>query len=202
MRIFYYYISYALYWAFNAPFFNKLGVGSRFLNPLRLSRKYIKCGRGVYAWKHCRIEAVIQYNDTKFTPLIEFEDGVTFQQNAHITCAKHIFIGKNTACAANVTITDIHHEYEDINIPIEKQDIKVSSVKIGGNCKICNNVVILPGASIGDHVTIGANAVVGGFIPAFSVVVGCPCRVIKRYDFESNLWRKTSHNGGFVNNDR
>jgi acetyltransferase-like isoleucine patch superfamily enzyme len=41
--------------------------------------------------------------------------------------------------------------------------------------------VVLPGATIGRHVTIGANSVVTGTIPDFSVAVGNPARVIKRY---------------------
>jgi acetyltransferase-like isoleucine patch superfamily enzyme len=41
--------------------------------------------------------------------------------------------------------------------------------------------VVLPGASIGDHVVIGANSVVTGDIPSYSVAVGSPAKVIRRY---------------------
>jgi acetyltransferase-like isoleucine patch superfamily enzyme len=39
--------------------------------------------------------------------------------------------------------------------------------------------VILPGADIGEHVVIGANSVVTGTIPDYTVAVGAPARVIK-----------------------
>jgi acetyltransferase-like isoleucine patch superfamily enzyme len=41
--------------------------------------------------------------------------------------------------------------------------------------------VILPGSDIGEHVVIGANSVVTGVIPSFSVAVGSPAKVIKQF---------------------
>jgi serine acetyltransferase len=40
---------------------------------------------------------------------------------------------------------------------------------------------VLPGATIGKHTVIGAGSVVSGEIPDFSVAVGNPARVIRRY---------------------
>jgi len=40
---------------------------------------------------------------------------------------------------------------------------------------------VLPGATIGDHVVIGANSVVNGDIPSYSVAVGSPAKVIRRH---------------------
>lgn len=115
-----------------------------------------------------------------------------------MTCAESIEIGENTAIAANVTITDIHHPYNDIATPIERQDLVVKPVKIGRDCKIYNNAVILPGTVIGNHVSVGANSVVSGVIPDYSVVVGAPAIIVKRYDYLSKTWRKTNKEGDFV----
>jgi acetyltransferase-like isoleucine patch superfamily enzyme len=46
--------------------------------------------------------------------------------------------------------------------------------------------------TIGRHAVIGANAVVNRDIPAFSVAVGAPARVIKRYDFDLRQWVKVN----------
>ena len=43
-------------------------------------------------------------------------------------------------------------------------------------------VIILPGVTIGNNVVIGAGSVVTKNIPAYSLAVGNPCRVIKRID--------------------
>lgn len=164
-----------------------------------ITPKYVALGKHVSIGFNARIQGVKQYNDTIFSPEIILEDNVSIQQNIHLTCANSIFIGKNTAIAANVTITDIHHPYTDINTPIEKQDIEVGYVHIGEDCKIYNNAVILPNVTIGKHVTIGANSVVNKSIPDFCIAVGNPARIIKRYDFITQGWRKTDSKGEFIN---
>ena len=173
-------------------------ISDSIVKPISITPKSIKMGKHVLVYYHARINGVTNYNDKKFTPLIELKDGVRIQQNLHLTCAESIIVGENTAIAANVTITDIHHPYVDINKPIERQDIEVHPVKIGRDCKIYNNVVILPGTIIGNHVTIGANSVVKGYIPDYCVAVGSPSRIIKRYDFKECQWRKTNSSGVFI----
>jgi Acetyltransferase (isoleucine patch superfamily) len=42
------------------------------------------------------------------------------------------------------------------------------------------NVCVLPGVTIGDNCVIGAGSVVNKDIPANSVAVGNPCKVIKQ----------------------
>jgi acetyltransferase-like isoleucine patch superfamily enzyme len=116
----------------------------------------------------------------------------------HLTCAKAISIGSNTAIAANVTITDINHSYVDISIPVEKQPWEISPVEIGEDCKIYNNAVILPGTKLGKHNVVGANSVVSGIFPDFCVIVGIPASIIKRYNFQSKKWQKTNKFGEFI----
>jgi acetyltransferase-like isoleucine patch superfamily enzyme len=50
---------------------------------------------------------------------------------------------------------------------------------IGANCWIGARVTILDGASVGEHSVIGAGAVVNKPIPANSLAVGVPARVIR-----------------------
>lgn len=158
--------------------------------PLIISPRCIKLGRNVHIGFNARIEGISQYNNMKYKPLITICDNVSIEQNLHLTCANRILIGRNTAIAANVTITDIHHPYTDISVSVERQDLDVKETIIGEDCKIYNNVVILPGVHIGKHVTIGANSVVTTDISDFSVAVGTPARIVKRYDFNTSTWVK------------
>jgi acetyltransferase-like isoleucine patch superfamily enzyme len=49
---------------------------------------------------------------------------------------------------------------------------------------------VLPGVTIGQHCVIGANSVVNSSIPDYSVAVGAPARVIKRYNQEIGAWEQ------------
>lgn len=178
--------------------FKEWHLKSRVIKPLIITPKYISIGNNVVVLNDCRIQGVDKYNDVFFNPNIIIDDGVSIQQEFHLTCANEIIIGKNTAIAAHVTITDIHHPYTDINMSIEDQDIEVKSVCIGQDCKLYNGAVILPGVTIGNHVTVGANSVVNINIPDYSIVVGLPARIVKRYNFNTQNWEKTDKYGNFI----
>ena len=178
--------------------FREIHRSNKIKSPILITPKYISLGKGVHIRNNARIEGVAKYNSTLYNPHIIIGENVGIEQNVHITCADLIEIGANTAIAANVTITDIHHPYDDISLPIEKQNLKVNPVKIGRDCKIYNNAVVLPGVQIGDHVTVGANSVVNVSLPDYCVAVGSPAYIIKRYNFESQKWEKTDKEGNFL----
>jgi acetyltransferase-like isoleucine patch superfamily enzyme len=172
-------------------FFKKYGKGTRIEKAYFLTPESIELGRGVLICQGARIEGVSYYEGVKFNPLIILEDYVTIQQNVHLTCANRIIIKKHTAIAANVTITDIIHPYEDVSIPIEKQRIIYKKVEIGEECKIYNNALILPGVILGKHCVVAANSVVReGLYPDFSILVGSPAVIIKKYDIKLKKWIK------------
>jgi acetyltransferase-like isoleucine patch superfamily enzyme len=64
------------------------------------------------------------------------------------------------------------------------------SINIGTNCWLGINVCIIGNVNIGHGCIIGANAMITKDIPPFSMVVGNPSKVIKRYDFEKQEWVK------------
>lgn len=52
------------------------------------------------------------------------------------------------------------------------------AIKIGKKCIIGTNAIILPGVTLGDHVIVGAGAVVTKSFPGHVTLVGNPARVI------------------------
>lgn len=60
-------------------------------------------------------------------------------------------------------------------------------VRIGNDCWIGGNTIILPGVTIGDGVTIGAGSIVTKSIPSLSIAVGSPARVIKQLESAPEL---------------
>jgi len=130
----------------------------------------------------------LKQNDIE--PQLIIEEGVTIGRFSHIVALRSVVIQKNVLIADKVYISDNLHEYEDISQPIMNQAILFkNSVKIGENSWIGENVSII-GASIGKHCVIGANSVVTRNIPDYSVAIGSPAKVIKRYNLDTKLWIK------------
>lgn len=90
-----------------------------------------------------------------------------------ITCDSKIVIGDNTIIGANSQISD-RNGHED------KYYYPPKPVTIGNNVWLGMNVTVMPGVSIGDNSIIGAGSIVTKDIPANTIAVGSPCKVIKQ----------------------
>jgi acetyltransferase-like isoleucine patch superfamily enzyme len=88
-------------------------------------------------------------------------------------------IGDDVWTGHHVYVTDQNHGYTDPRLPISRQ---VQPERIGAGSWLGHGTVVLPGAQIGEHVVIGANSVVTGEIPAFTVAVGAPARVVAKIE--------------------
>ena len=180
----------------NVKRFGKFGKKSFIQKPLRISGpKSIYIGNQVFIQYKTWLASEPLTGETQSELIIE--DGCTIGHFNHIYATKSIILHKNVLTADKVYISDNLHGYEDINIPIKQQPIiQKGTVEIGEGSWLGENVCVL-GAHIGKHCVIGANSVVTKDIPDYSVAVGVPARVIKRYDPEKKQWRKTDTNGYF-----
>ena len=95
----------------------------------------------------------------------------TVLDEAFVTIGDDCFIGPNVSILTACHSTD----------PVERNTRMewAKPVTIGSNVWIGGSVTVLPGVTIGDNCTIGAGSVVTRNIPADSVAVGNPARVIK-----------------------
>ncbi|SJN48295.1 Maltose O-acetyltransferase [Sphingobacterium faecium PCAi_F2.5] len=99
-----------------------------------------------------------------------------------------VTIGHQVNIGQHVLISGLNHNYEDVHSCIAEQGVSVAPVTIADDVWIGGNVVILAGVRIGQHAVIGAGSVVTKDVPAYSVVVGNPARIIKQFDFKTNNW--------------
>lgn len=91
----------------------------------------------------------------------------------------HVRIGSWCAIGYNVTVLAVTHESDCPTGPASMRPLLTGNVEIGDGTWIGNNVVIIPGVTIGRQCVIGANAVVTGTVPDFAVAAGIPCRVVR-----------------------
>ena len=89
----------------------------------------------------------------------------------------HIYVGDYTMFGPNVTVATAGHPIlPELREKIYQYNFPVT---VGRNCWIGAGAIILPGVTVGDNTVIGAGSVVTRDIPANSVAVGNPCRVIR-----------------------
>lgn len=130
--------------------------------------------------------------------IIEIKDGTAIGNFNHIYATKKIIINQDVLTADKVYITDNLHDFSNIQKSIINQGIKqISEVHIGKGTWIGENACII-GVKIGRNCVIGANAVVTKDIPDYSIAVGVPARIIKRFNLETNQWEKTNKLGEFI----
>lgn len=100
---------------------------------------------------------------------------------ATIYARKEIIIGDNTNIGGNVKIldNDFHPIEVEARIKDEKNKIGTAPIKIGKNCFIGCNALILKGTELGDNCVVGAGAVVCGKFKENSVIAGNPAKVIR-----------------------
>jgi acetyltransferase-like isoleucine patch superfamily enzyme len=110
-------------------------------------------------------------------------DGTSIAGNVTISAVRSIRLGKKVLLARGVYISDHSHRYDDTSCAILDQGIdRMEPVEIGDGAWLAENVVVCPGVRIGRGAVVGANAVVTEDVPDFSLAVGAPARVVRRFD--------------------
>lgn len=110
---------------------------------------------------------------------VKIGNGCFFNNSFHLTSLCGVEIGSNCIFGENVKIYDHNHNYCNVDQLIKSQGFTYSKVKIGDNCWIGSNVVVLKGVKIGSNCVIGANTLVYKDIPDNSLVIHSEKMIIK-----------------------
>jgi maltose O-acetyltransferase len=102
---------------------------------------------------------------------------VFFNVNCVVLDTMKVEIGDNVFFGPAVQIYTATHP---TNAKERLQTQFSKPIKIGNDCWIGGNTVILPGITIGNGCTIGAGSVVTKDIPENSLAVGNPAKVVKK----------------------
>lgn len=137
-------------------------------------------------------------NGAEFFPLGNgYKSAIKIGNNVHIgsynriASMNEVLIEDDVLFAAFVHITDHSHEFKNIQLPVREQGVFTKGVvKIEKGAWLGFRCNILSGVTVGEHAVVAAGAVVTRDVPPYSVVAGCPARVIKKYDFDKQEWVK------------
>jgi acetyltransferase-like isoleucine patch superfamily enzyme len=120
-------------------------------------------------------------------PVITIGDRCSIGRGGFLVGLASIVLEDDVTIAPNVYITDHNHTYTDLWLPIGQQWPEQADVRIGEGCWLGTRVIVLPGTTIGRHVTVAGGSVVRGEIPPYSVIAGVPARVVRQWS-ETDGW--------------
>jgi acetyltransferase-like isoleucine patch superfamily enzyme len=105
-----------------------------------------------------------------------------------------ILIKDYTLTAIGCKFIGSSHRINDPRLPyLTAGTYDQDQIEVGVNCFFGAGSTVLGNVKIGHGSIIGANSLVIQDVPPFSVVVGSPAVVVKRYDFFKDRWLQASH---------
>ena len=156
--------------------------------------EHIYFGIGFTAGRNCRMDI---FDRKSIGKCLRFGKNVQLNDNVHIVCMESIEIGDNVLLASHIFISDCSHgSYKgDENdsspsVPPSNRHLPSSPIRIGNNVWIGEGVIIMPGVSIGNGCVIGAHSFVSCDVPDYTMAVGSPLRIIKKYNFDTQHWER------------
>lgn len=132
-----------------------------------------KCALQIYGdgvlviGKNCQIPAGCDLTVLRQGKIV-LGERVIMNKYCLISSLGSITIGDNCLIGPGVKIFDNNHRFSK-KLGASK-DLSIGTIRIGNNCWIASNAVIIKGADIGDNCVISAGCVINGRIPAGSIV--------------------------------
>lgn len=124
---------------------------------------------------------VVNKNESKRNSKLYIGENTSIGEFANIRAAGGIIkIGSNCLIAQHVSIIAANHLYDKSKLIRENEWCEIKNyIIIEEDVWIGANAVILPGVEIGKGAIIAAGSIVTKNVSAYSIVGGCPAKVIK-----------------------
>ncbi len=166
------------------PFVHKRGKGT----VIRSWRSRID----VFPWHRFDVGNYVTIED--FTVVNNGAGDVILGDNVRIGIGSSVLgpvvIKSGCGLGQHAFVSGFNHRFEDGKRNSSEQDLERRPTVIDEDTHIGSNAVVVAGVHIGKRCQIGSGSVVTKDIPDYSVAVGNPAKVIKRFDFEKDEWVK------------
>ena len=109
---------------------------------------------------------------------IAVADGANIGFNCELFSASRVSVGRDTLLAAYCYLIGGDHDFSNPAAAVIAQGRRSAGVEVGAGAWLGAGAKILDGVTVGDGAVIGAGAVVRDAVPAGSIAVGIPARVV------------------------
>lgn len=183
-----------------------LGLG-RSLDPVKAAiwrrrhvgpRTHIDPTVHVMGWRNVRIgsdcviseHSWININNRRSKSIaLEIGDHSYIGRRNFFSSGKRIRLGPFALTGLECRYMGSDHLFGDPMVPYGATGTSLDNViDIGANCWLGAGVTVLGNVTIGHGSIIGAGSLVLKDIPSFSIALGSPARVVKRFDIERKQW--------------
>lgn len=165
------------------PFVHKRGKGSKIRRRSRID---------VFPWNRFEIGDLTTIED--FTTVNNGSGPVLLGNRVRVGIGSVIIgpvtMGNGSGLGQHVFVSGFNHGYSDASRNSSVQPLDIKPVIIEDEAHIGANSVVTAGVTIGKRTQIGAGSVVTKSIPPFCVAAGNPCRVIKKFNPETQEWER------------
>jgi len=169
-------------WLVN-PFFHKKGKGAKIRKRSRID---------VFPWYRFEVGRLTTIEN--FCTINNGSGDVVLGDRVRVGIGSVIIgpvtMGDGSGLGQHVFVAGFNHGYQDGRKNSRGQPLNIKPTIIEEEAHIGANSVVVAGVTIGRRSQVGAGSVVTKDVPPFSVAVGNPARIIKRYNEISGQWER------------
>jgi acetyltransferase-like isoleucine patch superfamily enzyme len=111
-------------------------------------------------------------------PALQIGDRTGIRGACTISASSSVVIEEDVGMGGGITIVDSRHTWSSGHPNAFYSPSESAPIRIGRGTWLADRASVVAGAQIGEQCLIGANTLVGGNVPDFSIVIGVPGRVV------------------------